>query len=230
MQDAVCQLKNITKKYENNGCCPIQNIDFTANRGDYISIEGPSGIGKSTLLYLIGGLLKPTSGEIYYAGKKVKSFSEKYMQPIRRHQISYIFQDFRYINVFTVQENLEFIAKSRKSNIKSVKEEIDYYLEQLCLQDKRNEYPCNLSGGQKRRLMIGLALVKDTQIIIADEPTNDLDLLMEDVVLRLFDEKIKERKTIILSTHNHRVSQKVHLRYQLLDSQLIHLGGGTMGV
>lgn len=230
MQDEVCRLKNITKKFESNGCCPIQNINFMANRGDYISIEGPSGIGKSTLLYLIGGLLKPTSGEVYYEGKKVESFSEKCMQPIRKYKVSYIFQDFRYINVFTVQENLEFIGRHRNVNAKILKDEIDYYLEQLCLQDKRNEYPCKLSGGQKRRLMIALALIKDTSIIIADEPTNDLDILMEDVVLKLFDEKVKENKTIILSTHNHRVSQKVHLRYQLLDSKLIHIGGGSMGV
>ena len=133
--------------------------------------------------------------------------------------------------MFTVQENLEFAARYRKLSKKELDEEIEYYLEVLSLKDKKEVYPYNLSGGQKRRLMIAMALIRDTQIIIADEPTNDLDLVMEKKVLQLFKEKVNVGKTIILSTHNFRVSESVNLRYQIKDSKLFVIGGGdSMGV
>lgn len=193
------------------------------NVGDYISIEGASGVGKSTLLYLIGGLISPTEGEIVYFGENVKS--EKDFLSIRKKYISYIFQDYRYIEFFTVEENLMFAARNRRLSKEKIKEEVEYYLEILYLQDKKTTYPYNLSGGQKRRLMIAIAMIRDTQILIADEPTNDLDVFMEEQVLDLFDDKIKEGKTIILSTHNQRVSQRVNLRYQIEASRLSVLGG-----
>lgn len=193
------------------------------NVGDYISIEGASGVGKSTLLYLIGGLISPTEGEIVYFGENVKS--EKDFLSIRKKYISYIFQDYRYIEFFTVEENLMFAARNRRLYKEKIKEEVEYYLEILYLQDKKTTYPYNLSGGQKRRLMIAIAMIRDTQILIADEPTNDLDVFMEEQVLDLFDDKIKEGKTIILSTHNQRVSQRVNLRYQIEASRLSVLGG-----
>ena len=193
------------------------------NVGDYISIEGASGVGKSTLLYLIGGLISPTEGEIVYFGENVKS--EKDFLSIRKKYISYIFQDYRYIEFFTVEENLMFAARNRRLSKEKIKEEVEYYLEILYLQDKKTTYQYNLSGGQKRRLMIAIAMIRDTQILIADEPTNDLDVFMEEQVLDLFDDKIKEGKTIILSTHNQRVSQRVNLRYQIEASRLSVLGG-----
>lgn len=221
MQKILCRLKNVTKEFGKDGVCPIKNMNLVINRGDYVAIEGPSGIGKSTLLYLIGGLLRPSSGEVYFDGAKIETFSERQLVSIRRNKISYIFQEYRYVEVFTVQENLKFIARNRKVNSKSINSEIDYYLEQLGLQEKKDEYPCKLSGGQKRRLMIALALIKDSALIIADEPTNDLDHIMEDMTMRLFDEKIKEGKTIILSTHNPKISQRVNFRYQIVNSELV---------
>lgn len=223
MGEVICELRKVSKKFEKSDCCPIKKLDMKINAGDYISIEGVSGIGKSTLLYLIGGLISPTEGDIFYFGKNVKS--EKDFLSIRKKSISYIFQDYRYIEFFTIEENLMFAARNRKLCKEKIKEEMEYYLEILHLQDKRRVYPYNLSGGQKRRLMIAIAMIRDTQILIADEPTNDLDLFMEEKVLNLFDDKVKEGKTIILSTHNPRVSQRVNLRYQIEASRLSILGG-----
>lgn len=223
MGELICELKKVSKKFKKSDCCPIKKLDMKINVGDYISIEGASGVGKSTLLYLIGGLISPTEGEIVYFGENVKT--EKDFLSIRKKYISYIFQDYRYIEFFTVEENLMFAARNRRLSKEKIKEEVEYYLEILYLQDKKTTYPYNLSGGQKRRLMIAIAMIRDTQILIADEPTNDLDVFMEEQVLDLFDDKIKEGKTIILSTHNQRVSQRVNLRYQIEASRLSVLGG-----
>lgn len=223
MGELICELKKVSKKFKKGDCCPIKKLDMKINVGDYISIEGASGVGKSTLLYLIGGLISPTEGEIFYFGENVKS--EKDFLSIRKKYISYIFQDYRYIEFFTVEENLLFAARNRRLSKEKIKEEVEYYLERLYLQEKKMTYPYNLSGGQKRRLMIAIAMLRDTQILIADEPTNDLDVFMEEQVLNLFDDKIKEGKTIILSTHNQRVSQRVNLRYQIEASRLSVLGG-----
>jgi|SRR5699024_6780859 len=229
MREIVCELKNVSKTFKNNQCCPIKAVDLKIQKGDYISIEGSSGIGKSTLLYIIGCLIEPTSGEIFYYGKKIENYTEHFLLPIRRRYISYIFQDYRYIELFTVKENLMFAGRYRNISQEELKHEVKYYLEKLDLQNKEDAYPYNLSGGQKRRLMIALALIKDAQIIIADEPTNDLDLSMEETILDLFEQKISEGKTIILSTHNLRVSQRVHLRYQIKNSKLSVIGGEEDG-
>ena len=164
MGELICELKKVSKKFKKGDCCPIKKLDMKINVGDYISIEGASGVGKSTLLYLIGGLISPTEGEIFYFGENVKS--EKDFLSIRKKYISYIFQDYRYIEFFTVEENLLFAARNRRLSKEKIKEEVEYYLERLYLQEKKMTYPYNLSGGQKRRLMIAIAMLRDTQIIM----------------------------------------------------------------
>ena len=113
MREIVCELKNVSKTFENNQCCPIKAVNLKIQKGDYISIEGSSGIGKSTLLYIIGCLVEPTSGEISYYGEKIENYTEHFLLPIRRRYICFIFQDYRYIELFTVKENLMFARRYR---------------------------------------------------------------------------------------------------------------------
>lgn len=209
------KLVNVSKDYNSiEVVSPIKNLNLTINSGELICFEGPSGTGKSTLLYLLGGLLKATEGEIYYKDKNITNLSDKELTNFRAKKIGFIFQEYRFIEAMNLKDNLLF-SSSLNPDINLTEEDIDKYLESLDLLERKFYLPSELSGGQKRRLMILCALVKKPEIILADEPTNDLDKPMIEKVMNLLKEETKNGTTIILVTHNHSTAEKATIRYNM---------------
>lgn len=201
----VMELKNITKIFESPAgeSVVIENINLKINRGEFISIVGPSGSGKSTLLNIIGVLDKPTSGEVIINGFNILSLNESEIAQMRNNLMGFIFQSFNLINRTSVQKNIEIPAI-----IMGMKRSLRHYrsqklLELLGIKDKAEYKPMNLSGGQQQRVAIARALINDPTIILADEPTGNLDTKTGKEVFSLLKMLTKKyNKTIIIVTHN----------------------------
>ena len=216
----ICELRNIEKKYtKGEEVIPLQDINLEVNPGDFIAIEGPSGTGKSTLLYVIGTLLKSDAGDLIINGRNVRDLSEAELTNLRGSEIGFIFQDSNMIQALTLKENLEFterIGKGRKDGESKAGE----YLEKLGLDDRADYLPYQLSGGQRRRAMVARALINSPKLILADEPTNDLDEKWALKVMELLKEECKKGAAVIMVTHSDNWLKGVSRKYILADGVL----------
>lgn len=196
----LCRLENVTKTYGNTeqSISPIEGLDLSIHAGELIVISGESGIGKTTLLLLIAGLLEPTSGSIYYHGKERHTLGNKELCAIREKYVGYIFQQPQFVQALTLRENLDLI-KSRCKESPYATEEV---IQLLGLKDLQDNLPHQLSGGQKRRLMVAVNLLKSPDILLADEPTNDLDEHWETQIMTLLKKEADRGKAVLLVTHN----------------------------
>lgn len=211
---AICRLENIKKTYgSNEKITPIEQISLSVNPGDFICIQGPSGVGKSTLLYIIGGLLKVSSGNVFIDGNNINTMNDKELTNLRRDKIGFLFQDTHLIQALTIEENLTFIQSMcrRKKNYDKVKE----LLTRLGLWERRNFLPNELSGGQRRRAMVACIMIKNPLLILADEPTNDLDEHWAMEILNILSEYVNSGKGVILVTHNEKWAEKAQIRFLL---------------
>ncbi|MBQ3405327.1 MAG: ABC transporter ATP-binding protein [Oscillospiraceae bacterium] len=217
----LCELKNITKQY--GEICPINELDFSIDSGDYISVSGESGAGKSTLLFLIGGMLTPTGGDIIFNGQAYSGMSDNEISSVRAGQIGYVSQNIQLMQALTIEENIAFARKVSVSTraTSADLEDTDYIIDYLGLNEKRDELPCHLSGGQKRRAMLAVTWARDPQLYLLDEPTNDLDNYWSERVMELFDKLNAEGKTILLVTHNEKYASRAKKRYELAKGKLI---------
>ncbi|SHK46437.1 putative ABC transport system ATP-binding protein [Hathewaya proteolytica DSM 3090] len=214
-------IKNTTKKYNEDDYTPIDNISMTVNEGDFISIEGPSGTGKSTLLYLMGGLIKPTSGQLLFKGTDIASLSDKEKTKWRKNNTSFIFQETILFSALSAWENLtEALWLKEKISKSKVKEKADFFIEKMGLSDRKNYLPHQLSVGQRRRLIIARALMGSAPLILADEPTNDLDDKWSEIITDLFTQRAKENNAVIMVTHNKKWSQKAFTSYKLENGKI----------
>lgn len=208
------RLENVEKYYETDEkTIPLKGLSLSLNTGDFISIEGPSGMGKSTLLYVMGGLLNVSSGDIFIEGENIKDMNDKVLSNIRREKIGFIFQDSTLIKALTIEENLYFIQSI--TGKKKDPEKIKDVLTRLGLYEKRNHLPNELSGGQRRRAMIACTIIKDPVLILADEPTNDLDENWSNEVLDILSNVSNEGKIVVLVTHNTNWAERAKTRYIL---------------
>jgi putative ABC transport system ATP-binding protein len=201
----VMELKNIIKIFESPAgeSVVLNDISFTIKKGEFISIVGPSGSGKSTLLNIIGALDKPTSGEIIINGFNIVSLNESEIAQMRNNLIGYIFQSFNLINRTSVQKNIEIPAIIMGMNRNVRRHRSQRLLGLLGIMDKGEYKPMNLSGGQQQRVAIARALINNPTIILADEPTGNLDTKTGKEVfdlLKMLTRKYK--KTIVMVTHN----------------------------
>ncbi|KNF09058.1 ABC-type antimicrobial peptide transport system, ATPase component [Gottschalkia purinilytica] len=215
----VCRLENVKKSYEaDENVTPIKQVSLSINSGNFLCIEGPSGIGKSTLLYIIGGLLNISSGNVFIDGKNINTMTDKELTDIRRNKIGFIFQDSNLIQALTIEENLIFVQSmvNKKKDYGKVKE----LLTRLGLWERKNFLPNELSGGQRRRAMVACALIKDPLLILADEPTNDLDEYWANEVINLLSEVVDNGKSVVLVTHNTLWAEKAQLRFDLSNGVL----------
>lgn len=180
----------------------INGIDLSINKGDFVTVMGPSGSGKSTAMNLVGCLDTPTKGEIYLTEKNISHLSESDLAQIRGKKIGFIFQTFNLVSSLTALENvalpMTFQGASRKEKLEKAKK----LLELVGLGDRMNHLPGELSGGQKQRVAIARALINDPEIILADEPTGNLDTKTGDEIINILKDLNKKGKTIILVTHN----------------------------
>ena len=201
----------------------LKNASFTLQKGEFAAIVGESGSGKSTLLNLIGGLDTPTSGSIIIDGKDIFSLNDRELTVFRRRNIGFIFQSFHLIPELNVEQNIMFpvLLDSRKPDAKYLEE----LLHVLGLEKRRTHLPSQLSGGQQQRVAIGRALFSRPALILADEPTGNLDSENSREVIRLLKETSqKYSQTILIITHNRAIAQSAERVLQVSDGVLTDLG------
>lgn len=211
------QIKDLIKSYRRgNQIIPVlDNIVLDINEGDFLALMGPSGSGKSTLLNLIAGLDQVDGGTIKIGGVEITSLSESELAEWRAHNVGFIFQFYNLIPVLTALENVELPLLLTGLSRKERREHSALALELVSLQDRMDHYPRQLSGGQQQRVAIARAVVTDPTILVADEPTGDLDRTSAEEVLQLMDRLSGDLgKTIIMVTHDPRAAKKAHtMRY-----------------
>ncbi|AWR15129.1 ABC transporter ATP-binding protein [Corynebacterium diphtheriae] len=178
----------------------LKGIDLTILPGESVAIVGKSGSGKSTLLYCLSGLLAPDEGSIYLANQNITATSPRKVAEIRRNHASFIFQDLNLISSLTVADNIRLPSKLAGRNPK--KREIDSVLEKVGLSGAGNKYPNQLSGGQQQRVAIARSLVRSPQILFADEPTGALDVTTSALILKLLQETVTKRTSLVMVTHD----------------------------
>ncbi|MDK2563621.1 ABC transporter ATP-binding protein [Romboutsia sedimentorum] len=197
----------------------LKNTNLKVNKGEFVAIIGPSGSGKSTLLHLIGGLERPSCGTIKIDGQDICCLNDKKLAEYRRKKIGFVFQQYNLIPVLNVRDNIELPLKLDK--VKVDKEYIDELIELLGLTDRQSHMPNQLSGGQQQRVAIGRALSAKPAIILADEPTGNLDTKTTEEVMNLLKLSIKKfNQTLIMITHNEKVAQKADKVISIVDGTI----------
>ena len=219
------EVKSISKTYGSGETIvhALRNVSFSVPKGEYVAIVGESGSGKSTLLNMIGALDNPTSGRVLIDGKDIFSMKEKKLTIFRRRNIGFIFQAFNLIPELTVEQNIIFpvLLDYQKPDKKYLEE----LLEVLNLKHRRNHLPSQLSGGQQQRVAIGRALITHPALILADEPTGNLDTQNSSEVFALLKNASKRyAQTIIMITHNRSIAQTADRVLQVSDGVLTDLG------
>jgi len=216
------KLDNVHKIYSLDGVevPAVNGISLSINEGDFVALIGPSGSGKSTAMNLVGCLDMATRGEIYLGNHNIRHLSESDLAQIRGNKIGFIFQIFNLVPSLTALENVAlpmmFQGISRNARLKRAKE----LLEQVGLGDRMKHLPNQLSGGQRQRVAIARALINDPEIILADEPTGNLDTKTGEDIMKLLKYLNRKGKTIILVTHNHDLTRLANKVIRLKDGKL----------
>lgn len=219
------EVQSISKTYGSGEAAvhALKNVSFSVPKGEYVAIVGESGSGKSTLLNMIGALDNPTSGKVLIEGKDIFAMKESKRTIFRRRNIGFIFQAFNLIPELTVEQNIIFpiLLDYQKPNQKYLEE----LLEVLNLKERRNHLPGQLSGGQQQRVAIGRALITRPSLILADEPTGNLDSQnSSDVIALLKNASKRYAQTIIMITHNRSIAQSADRVLQVSDGVLTDMG------
>ena len=191
-------IENITKKYKKNDnvFVALDDITFKVEKNDFIAIVGPSGSGKSTLLHAIGGLIRPDSGTILYNGRDIYSLDNQETDNYRKNNIGFVFQQFHLVPYLTVSENIRMAGK-----VNSNKKQINFYLEKCSIDSLRNKYPSELSVGEKQRTAFIRAIISKPDILLADEPTGNLDPENSNIVMSLIRDYHRNGGTVLLVSH-----------------------------
>ena len=219
------EVNNICKTYGSGETAvhALKKVSFSVPKGEYVAIVGESGSGKSTLLNMIGALDTPTSGKVVIGGKEIFSMNDNRLTVFRRRNIGFIFQAFNLIPELTVEQNIIFpvLLDYQKPDRKYLEE----LLTVLNLKERRNHLPSQLSGGQQQRVAIGRALITRPSLILADEPTGNLDTQNSSEVIGLLKEASRKyEQTIIMITHNRSIAQSADRILQVSDGVLTDLG------
>ena len=218
MNKNILELKKIKKNFHHrNGIIEIfNNIDLKIKKGDLIALVGPSGSGKSTFLNIISFLDKSTSGSIFFKGKNMKLLNEFQKNEVRKKNISMIFQDNNLLSDFTVLENIAMPLIIKNENLKISYKKAKDILNVVKLFNRQEHFPDELSGGEQQRVAIARSLISDTDLILADEPTGNLDHKTSQEIFSYFLKLKKLKKTIIFATHNREIANRAD--YKLLIS------------
>ncbi|HEY3676961.1 MAG TPA: ABC transporter ATP-binding protein [Candidatus Tumulicola sp.] len=198
----------------------LHDIDLFIERGEYVSIEGPSGCGKSTLLSIIGLLDAPTTGTYVLNGRTVGELSAADRATIRNREIGFIFQNFNLIGDLTVEENIELPLTYRGVSKAERRRRASAVLDRVGLTNRAHHYPAQLSGGQQQRVAVARALAGDPSVLLADEPTGNLDSSHGEAVMRLLAELHRDGSTIVMVTHDKRFSNYADRKIGLLDGRI----------
>ena len=218
---SLIEVKNLSKVYGSGEAevTALKNINLNIEQGEFVAIVGPSGSGKSTLLHLLGGVDKPSSGEVIIKGESIYKLKEKELAILRRRKLGFVFQFFNLIPVLTAEENIEMPVLL--DNGKIDKNYMNELLKLLGLEERRNHHPSELSGGQQQRVSIGRALANKPSIILADEPTGNLDSKNSKEVLELLKYCAKKyNQTLILITHEINIAKSADRVITIEDGQI----------
>ena len=198
----------------------LKGIDLEVKSGEFVTLMGPSGCGKSTLLNVIGALLSPSGGEVEVNGKNLKDMKHFQLTQIRRHDVGWIFQDFNLIENLTALENVVIPMNLAGKIGPEAEERAKQLIERLKLLDRMDHFPDGLSGGQQQRIAVARALVNDPPLIVADEPTGNLDTNAGSDIIELFKELATKGKAILMVTHDIDLARASHKTYVLRDGVL----------
>lgn len=210
----------------------VDEVDLDVARGESVAVMGPSGCGKSTLLHLLGGLDRPSAGELWLAGRRVDRYSERALARLRRHDIGFVFQAFHLMEELTTQENVELPALLAGRPPRWARRRAAELLEQVGLADRARHLPSALSGGQRQRVAVARALVNEPRLVLADEPTGNLDSAATAEVLRLFESLHADGLTLVVVTHDERIAATADRLLSMRDGAFTgetRLTGGTGG-
>lgn len=199
----------------------LNGIDVAIPRGSFSVIMGPSGSGKSTLLYLIGGLDWPTSGNILVDGQEIEKMDENELADYRRNKLGFIFQSFNLISNMTAEANVSFPLRFSGVNKKERMARAEVLMERVGLKDRIGHKPTELSGGQQQRVAVARSLINDPPLILADEPTGNLDSTSGQAIMVMLDELVKAGKTVLVATHDKRMLNYATHKIFLLDGELV---------
>jgi putative ABC transport system ATP-binding protein len=189
--------------------------------GEFVAVMGPSGCGKSTLLHIAGMLDNPTNGEYYFMGEEVSKYSEKKRANLRKGNVGFVFQSFNLIDELTVFENIELPLLYLGVSAKDRKKRVDDILEQLELVTRKNHFPQQISGGQQQRVAVARALIADPKVILADEPTGNLDSTHGDEVMKLLVDLNEKGTTVVMVTHSPAYADYANRVIHLFDGHIV---------
>jgi putative ABC transport system ATP-binding protein len=213
----------LIKTYASSGAevHALNGVDLVIERGEFVAVLGPSGCGKSTMLNLIGGLARPSSGQVLLDGADLSALSDDELSDIRRHKVGFIFQLFNLVPIISVEDNLALPAAIAGSERGHVEERVEQLLTAVGLADQRKRLPSQLSGGQQQRVAIARALMMEPSVLLADEPTGNLDSQTGSEVMSLFKSFHDAGQTIVLVTHDAKVASLADRVLFMRDGRII---------
>ena len=234
MSESVLQARGLSKAFgRGEGLVrAVDEVDLEVYTGETVAVMGPSGCGKSTLLHMLGGLERPSGGEIRLAGSRLDQMGERALARLRRTAIGFVFQAFHLVDELTARENVELPALLAGQSPRAAKRQAADLLERVGLGDRATFLPAALSGGQRQRVAIARALSNDPLVVLADEPTGNLDSAATIEVLRLFDSLHAAGQTLVIVTHDARVAATADRLISMRDGIFVdetRMSGGTRG-
>ncbi len=221
----ILRVENLTKIYGKGTTkvVALDNVSFSVEKGEFVAIVGASGSGKSTLLHLIGGVDRPTSGKVYIDGVDIFNLDDDKLAIFRRRQIGLIYQFYNLIPILNVEENITLPLALDNRSINQ--EKLDSLLKTLGLENRKNHLPNELSGGQQQRTSIGRALITNPTLILADEPTGNLDSKSSDEIVALLKKSNQDfKQTIIMITHNLEIAKMADRIIKIDDGKITTMG------
>jgi len=227
----IVAVRNLTRTYATNGIPvdALRGVDLAIGGGEFVAIMGPSGCGKSTLLHLMGGLDRPTAGEVYLLGRRVDTLSEAAWARMRRAQLGFVFQFFNLIGNLNAADNIELPALIHGVNSKEARERRITLMAALAIEGRERASPTALSGGEQQRVALARALVNRPALLLADEPTGNLDSASAQEVLSLLCGHNDAGQTILMVTHDPEVARAAHRVVHMRDGEIIDGGDGPAG-
>ena len=221
--EALFRLENLTKVFrsDNVETTALNNINIEIKHGEFVAVMGPSGCGKSTLLNIIGMLDNPTSGSFWFNGEDVAGYSENKLSVIRKQNIGFIFQSFNLIDELTVRENIELALLYHKVSATDRKERAYEVMERMEIAHRANHMPAQLSGGQQQRVAVARAVIAKPHLILADEPTGNLDSHNGQEVMEMLTQLNKQGTTILMVTHSPAHAEYARRDISLFDGEVL---------
>lgn len=226
MNNDLVALKNVEKEFKTKAgpFKALRGVDLKVNKGEFVAIVGPSGSGKSTLINMITGIDRPTAGEVYVGGERLTKRSENQVAQWRGKNVGVVFQFFQLLPTLTVLENVMLPLRYCGTYKGRRQERAMEVLDLVQVPEIAKDYPGQISGGQQQRAAIARALVNDPQLIVGDEPTGNLDLVSAGLVFALFEELVKQGKTVIMVTHDRQLAGHIPRVEEVRDGLLVEAG------